>query len=663
MSYIGFDKHQLVNLEYSLNKELLRANRSGSYSCTTLIHCNTRKYHGLLVCPVPNIDDQKHVLLSALDETIEQHGEHFNLGLHQFEGQNFSPKGHKYIREYTLAPLPKRTYNIGGVIFSKESLYATDKDCAIVKYTLEETHSKTKLIIKPYLAFRDIHSLSKANDYVNKSFETINNGIRTRMYDTYPHLYMQVSKKAEYKHNPDWYYNIEYQKELDRGYEGLEDLYVPGTFEVEIKKGESIYFSVGLEEISKPETALKKMFSDEAKSRIPRDNFESCLKDSALKFFIKNENGTNIVAGHPWFGARSRDAFIALPGLTLSVGDEKLCKEVLDSMVEKLHNGWFPDDPCAKEKTYSGIDTQLWFFWALQQYAYQTKTQNKIWKEYGNAMVSILNMYKHGSHYHVHMLPNGSIYGGDERQALTWMNATPEGIAVTPRNGFAVEVNALWYNAVMFAVEVAKLAKDTKFVDEWEPLMQNFPSVFKNLFWDKQRGYLADCVNGEHKDFSVRPNQVLATALPYSPISEKISQLILEKVRQELLTPRGLRTLSPKDKNYKSVYEGSQFQRDMAYHQGTVWVWLLQFFVEGYIKVYDKSKLDFIEKLYHGFEQTISEYCIGTIAEIYDGDPPHRPKGAISQAWSVAALLRINQIMSRLRSTTEVTSSKTKSKK
>ncbi|MDR0436841.1 MAG: glycogen debranching enzyme N-terminal domain-containing protein, partial [Bacteroidales bacterium] len=177
MSYINFDRHQLVNLEYSLNKELLRANRSGSHSCTTLNHCNTRKYHGLLVCRVPNMDSEKHVLLSAIDETIEQHGEHFNLGLHQFSGQHFSPKGHKYLREYTLAPLPKKTYNVGGVLFSKELIYATDKDCVIVKYTLENARSKTKLIIKPFLAFRNIHSLSKANNDVNTSFETIDNGI------------------------------------------------------------------------------------------------------------------------------------------------------------------------------------------------------------------------------------------------------------------------------------------------------------------------------------------------------------------------------------------------------------------------------------------------------------------------------------------------------
>jgi predicted glycogen debranching enzyme len=237
------------------------------------------------------------------------------------------------------------------------------------------------------------------------------------------------------------------------------------------------------------------------------------------------------------------------------------------------------------------------------------------------------------------------VFGGANGRAVTWMNAVAEGIPVTPRIGAAVEVNALWYNAIMFAIETAKLAKDTKFVNEWEPLANQFPDTLKETFWSKEKGYLADYVNGEYKDFSVRSNQVIATGLPFSPISNKISQLVLEKVRQELLTIRGLRTLSPNHEQYKHVYEGNAFQREMAYHQGTVWVWQLQFFVEGYLNIYSESKLNFVEQLYHGFEQTISEYCIGSIAEIYDADPPHRPKGAISQAWSVGALLRINQII------------------
>jgi predicted glycogen debranching enzyme len=332
-----------------------------------------------------------------------------------------------------------------------------------------------------------------------------------------------------------------------------------------------------------------------------------------------------------------------LPGLTLAVGNEKLCKEVLDTMLAELQNGVFPDELSTKQKTYTSIDAPLWFFWALQQYAIHTKTEDKIWKEYGKAMKSILNGYKDGSNCHGYILPNGLIFGTSDTG--TWMNALAEGVPVTPRSGMAVEVNALWYNAIMFAIETAKLAKNKSFVKEWKPLAENFPDTFKDTFWNKEKGHLADLVIGNYKDFSVRSNQVIAAGLPYSPISNKISQLVLEKVRQELLTSRGLRTLSPNHERYKPVYEGNTFQRDMAYHQGTVWVWQLQFFVEGYLNVYGISKLDSIEKIYHGFEQTVSEYCIGSIAEIYDADPPHRPKGAISQAWSVGALLRIYQII------------------
>ncbi|MDR2908074.1 MAG: amylo-alpha-1,6-glucosidase, partial [Bacteroidales bacterium] len=539
MSYINFDRNQLVNLEYSLNKELLRANRSGAHSCTTLSHCNTRKYHGLLVCPMPNLDGEKHVLLSTIDETIEQHGEQFNLGLHQFCNKNFHPKGHKYLREYVMAPHPKKTFRIGGVLFSKEAIFVSNKDCIIIKYTLEEAHSETKLIIKPLLAFRNIHQLSKANNDVNTSFEEVANGISTTMYNVYPRLFMQLSKKAEYRHHPDWYYNVEYQKELERGYEGLEDLYRPGTFEMDIKKGESIYFAVGLEEIQKPSTTLKKMFADETKIRIPRDSFEGCLKNAARTFFVNcNSNlNTEIIAGYPWFGCRSRDTFIALPGLTLATGDTKLCKEVLDGMLTHLHNGQFPDEPSAKQKTYDSIDTPLWFFWALQQYAYHTKTESKIWKEYGVVMTNILNVYTNALHCHANVLPNGLIVGNAAGKALTWMNAYAEGIPVTPRAGAAVEVNALWYNAIMFALETAKLAKDAKFVKAWTSLSESFPETFKETFWDKEKGHLADCVDGDCKDFSVRSNQVIAAGLPYSPISTKISQLVLEKVRQKLLTP------------------------------------------------------------------------------------------------------------------------------
>lgn len=643
MSYISFTKEQLVNLEFSLNRELIRSSTTGAYASTTIINCNTRKYHGLLVVPQPFIDGENHVLLSSIDETVIQQDADFNLGLHKYPGEIYNPKGHKYIRSFESQPIPVLTYRIGGVLLTKEMLFARSEDRLIIKYTLIEAHSKTKLRIKPYLAFRNIHKLSKANHFADKSYQAIKNGVRMQMYQGYSHLYMQVSKENEYIHVPDWYYNIEYQQEKERGYEFLEDLLIPGYFEFDIEKGESIYFSAGIEEIS-PEN-LKKIFNAEIKKRIPRDNFENCLRNSAQQFILKKNKKTEIIAGFPWFGRWGRDTFISLPGLTLINNDYKTCKEVIDTMVQEMNGPLFPNIGEGSNSAYNSVDAPLWFFWTLQQYAIFTKTQNKIWKEYGKKMKSILDGFKSGTMHNIKMLDSGMIYAGEPGKALTWMDAVVFGKPVTPRTGMQVEINALWYNAIMFSIEVAKLAQDTDFVNEWETISFLVKDSFKETFWNKDKGYLADFVDNDYKDWNIRPNMVFATSLPYSPLAEKIRQLILELVKKELLTPRGLRTLSPKSPDYKEIYYGNQTERDFAYHQGTVWPWLLGHYVEGYLKIYGKSGLNFIKNIYENFEPVIREHGVSSISEVYDGNPPHLPGGTPSQAWSVAELLRIHWLI------------------
>jgi predicted glycogen debranching enzyme len=243
------------------------------------------------------------------------------------------------------------------------------------------------------------------------------------------------------------------------------------------------------------------------------------------------------------------------------------------------------------------------------------------------------------------MQPNGLIYAGQQGHALTWMDAIVAGKPVTPRIGMPVEINALWYNAIMFSLEMAKLDNDNDFINEWGNLPELIKKCFIEIFWDEKKGYLADYVNGDYKDWSVRPNQVFATSLPFTMLDEETIRAILKVVEKELLTPRGLRTLSPKNPLYKGVYAGNQAERDNAYHQGTVWPWLLGHFVEGYLKIHGKSGLNFVKNIYEGFQTEVNRYGIGSIPELYDGDPPHNPCGAISQAWSVAELLRINQLI------------------
>ena len=643
MSYIEFDRTQLVNLEYSLSRELLRTNRSGAYSCSTIINCNTRKYHGLLVVPQPVIDGGNHVLLSSLDETVIQREAEFNLGIHKYPGNKYYPKGHKYIRDHFTEPIPRIVYNVGGVILSKEILFSSNDNRIMIRYTLEDAHSPTTLKFRPYLAFRNVHTLKRINIDADTRYKQVKNGIRMCLYRGYSDLLMQFSKKAAYTHVPDWYYNIEYDQEMERGYDYQEDLFVPGFFEVQIKKGESIYFTAGLEEIN-PAT-LDQLFQNEINRRTPRNSFENCLINAAQQLIVKNGEKTEIVAGYPWFGRWGRDTFIALPGLTLVTGDYKTCRDVIYTMLNEMQGPLFPNIGSGNQAAYNSADAPLWFVWALQQYAIFTKTTDKIWEEFGEKLKAILNGFKEGTTYNIKMHDNYLIYSGESGKAVTWMDAVVDGRPVTPRTGYAVEINALWYNAVMFCLEAARYMEDNDFLYEWGPIASQIPANFKSMFWSKEIGYLADYVYGDFKDFSVRPNQIFATSLPYNPVSEKIRQLIIDTVKRKLLTPRGLRTLTPRHPDYKGIYFGNQKERDEAYHQGTAWPWLLGHFAEGYLKIYKKSGVDYIKSIYKDFEPVMSEAGIGTISEVYDGDPPHKAGGAISQAWSVAELLRMGWLI------------------
>ncbi|MEI6061442.1 MAG: amylo-alpha-1,6-glucosidase [Bacteroidota bacterium] len=642
MDYIKFDKSKLVNLEYSLTRELLRSNRAGSYASTTIIGCNTRKYHGLLVTPQPQLDGGMHVLLSLLDETVIQHDQEFNLAIHKYKGEKYNPKGHKYVTDFTFDPNPIITYRVGGVVLTKEMLFAGNSDSIIIKYTLVEAHSPTQLRFRPFLAYRSIHSLSKANNDVERKYDPIPNGIKVRMYLGYPHIHLQFSKETEYVHAPDWYFDFEYMREKARGYESQEDLYTPGYFELPVNVGESVYFMASLEE--EDPRIFARMFNQELKKRIQRDNFENCLKNAAQQFIVKRGKKYELIAGFHWFGRVARDTFISLPGLTLVQGDFKTFKAILDTRLAEMKGPLFPNSGTGDRLEYNSVDAPLWFFWTLQQYIKFSGDKN-VWKNYGAQMKLILTSFREGAAYNIHMLESGLLYAGVTGAAVTWMDAVVDGKPVTPRIGLAVEVNALWYNAIRFAIELAEDAGEKDFVNLWKPVSDRFPAAFTEAFWYKEKSYLYDYVHGDFRDKSVRPNQVFAASLPYSPLNDDQCKGLLDRIKSELLTPRGLRTLAPKNPAYKPEYTGDQKARDLAYHQGSVFPWLFCHFAEAWLKLYEQSGVSFIEKIYKGFEEVITEHGIGTISELYDGDPPYRPSGAISQAWSVSELLRLGEIL------------------
>ncbi|MEO1655465.1 MAG: glycogen debranching enzyme N-terminal domain-containing protein, partial [Bacteroidota bacterium] len=359
MSYLEFDKKELVNLEYSLSRETVRTNRRGSFASSTIIGCNTRRYHGLLICPV--FENQRHVLLSSLDVTVVQEDWEFELGIHKYPGGLYQPKGHIYVKDFDTEPIPKLTYRIGDAELSREILLVEEEEKILARYTLIQAKRPYKLRLRPFLACREIHNLAKANMDVRSDFEPIKNGIRFQMYENYPSLFMQSSRKIEYVPAPDWHYNIEYPEEQKRGYHYHEDLFVPGFFEIEVKPGDSFVFSVGLRE-SNP-AGLKKLFTAQLKKRIPRDSFENCLINSAQQFLIKNGDHTDLIAGYPWFGQWARDTFIALPGLTLAIGDKSSCKAILDS--QDNDTALIANMDTRTNSVFNAADAPLWYCWAV----------------------------------------------------------------------------------------------------------------------------------------------------------------------------------------------------------------------------------------------------------------------------------------------------------
>ena len=644
MSYLQFEKAVMTNLQESLRRELLRTNRSGAYSSSTLVDCNTRKYHGLLVVPVPELDDDNHVLLSSLDCTVIQHGAEFNLGLHKYQGNNFSPNGHKYIREFDASLVPTTTYRVGGVVLKKEAIFQAYEDRILIRYTLVDAHSATTLRFRPFLAFRSVRQFTHENMTASREYHEVDGGIKTCMYAGYPDLYMQFSKKNEFVFMPDWYRGIEYPKEQERGYASNEDLYVPGYFEMSIKKGESIVFAASTSQTKA--SGLKKLFEDEIAVRIPRDNFYHCLVTAAHQFHNRQKDDDRyLLAGYPWFKARARDTFIALPGLTLSIGERDYFELVMKTAEKGLRDFMENKDLSVKIYEIDQPDVPLWAIWAVQQYVKEIG-QDEGYKLYGKLVTDIIDYIIRGGHPNLHLDDNGLLYSNGRDRAVTWMNSTANGRPVVPRSGYIVEFNALWYNALKFCAAMLADQGKKKQADELEKraelTKQSFVETFVNEY-----GYLLDYVDGTNMDWSVRPNMIFAVALDYSPLSQQQMKSVVDICTRELLTPKGLRSLSPKSGGYNPMYVGTQAQRDYAYHQGTAWPWLGGFYMEACLKLYKRSRLSFIERQMVGYEDEIDYHAIGSISELFDGNPPFHGRGAMAFAMNVAEILRTLKLLEK----------------
>ena len=644
MSYLRFEKAVMTNLEESLRRELLRTNRSGAYSSSTLVDCNTRKYHGLLVVPVPELDDENHVLLSSLDCTVIQHGAEFNLGLHKYQGNNFSPKGHKYIREFDASKVPTTTYRVGGVILKKEVIFQHYEDRILIRYTLEDAHSATTLRFRPFLAFRSVRQFTHENMVASREYTEIDGGIKTCMYQGYPELFMQFSKKNQFVFQPDWYRGIEYPKEQERGYASNEDLYVPGYFEMPIKKGESIVFSGSTSQIKT--SKLKSLFQEEVDERVPRDNFYHCLVTAAHQFHNREANDDRyLLAGYPWFKSRARDTFISLPGLTLAIDEQDYFELVMQTAERGLREFMKGEPLSVKIYEMDKPDVPLWAIWAIQQYG-KYAGRDKCFEKYGQLAKDIVMYIEDGKHPNLRLDDNGLLYSNGRDHAVTWMNSTANGRPVVPRSGYIVEFNALWYNALKYCASMAVDQNDQEAADHLESMAQKTKQSFVETFVNEY-GYLLDYVDGNMMDWSVRPNMIFAVALDYSPLTQQQMKSVIDICTRELLTPKGLRSLSPKSGGYNPMYVGPQTQRDYAYHQGTAWPWLGGFYMEACLKLYKRTRLSFVERQMVGYEDEIDYHAIGTISELFDGNPPFHGRGAMSFAMNVAEILRTMKLLEK----------------
>lgn len=638
MSYLKFDKNLMINLEQSLPKEMLRTNRAGAYHCTTIVDCNTRKQHGLLVIPLPEAGNEPHVLLSSLDETVVQHGVPFNLGLHRYQGGVYSPNGHKYIREFDCENVPRTTYRVGGVILTKEKIFISHENRILIRYTLVEAHSPTTLRLRPMLAFRNANSLMKENNAIDTSCPAVRNGISCRLYPGFPSLFMQTSRKSEFHPDPHWYNNFEYSKDRDRGEPYIEDLWTPGYIELPMKRGESIIFAAGTEEASP--RSLTSMYEREIASRTCRTSFYNCLKNAAKQFYITDGDDMYITSSYPWGQIRARDTFMALPGTTLYISHkedfEKIMATASKALLEYLESG-------ITDSRIAGIDmpdVPLWALWALQQYA-KVAGVEEARSRYMDTIMRIIGCVLDGCHPNLQLASNGLVETMGAHEPVSWMSSVLDGRPVVPRTGFLLEFNALLYNALMFGASLVEGISEYDAVRErWTAVAENMKQPFIDTFLNEY-GYLYDSVHDGVPDLSVRPNMAIAIGLDYSPLDRRQRKGVLDVVTRELLTPKGLRTLSPRSYGYRPNYVGSPRDRALAMHNGTARPWLMGFYAEAYLKVFGHSGVGYIDRMLIGFEDDMSSGCIGSLSQLYDGNPPYSCHGSISHAVNVAEVIRV----------------------
>jgi glycogen debranching enzyme len=616
--------------ESSLQREWLETNGIGGFASASVAGANTRRYHGLLTAALhPPVG--RYVLLSKLEETVFLNGERYELSCNLYPGTTH-PQGYKFLKKFRLDPFPVFTYEVGGVEIEKRVFMVRGENTTVVDYEVSE-NATCALELRPLIAFRDYHSLTRANDALNQKFTQTPGEITLYPYSGLPPLYLAHNARW-IVHESAWYYNFQYPRERERGLDFQEDLFQPLTMQFDLGPGANATVIASTQ--SHPSLDIPRPVRPESDP----------LSAAANQFIVtRSGNLHTVIAGYHWFADWGRDTMIALPGLTLATGRFDIARDILRAFSRAADKGMLPNrfPDAGEQPEYNTVDASLWYFEAIRKFVEYTGDVALVRNELYGTMTGILDWHIAGTRYDIHCEPDGLIAAGTPQTQLTWMDAKAGDFVATPRNGKPVEIQALWYNALRFTASLAGQFGEPARVQRLAEIADRAAENFIPQFWNEQAGCLYDVVDGDRKDASLRPNQAIALSLGYTMVPAEKAKAILAVVERELLTPYGLRTLSPSDPRYCARYEGDQMRRDSAYHQGTVWPWLLGPFITAYVKTHGPASREKARGWLSHFESHLSEAGLGSVSEIFDGDAPHTPRGCIAQAWSVAELLRVSR--------------------
>ncbi len=638
-----------------LSREWLLANRIGAYASSSIVGCNTRRYHGLLVAatqpPMGRI-----VALANLVEQVVIDGRTYDVSTNEFLN-TFSPRGFGHVVEFRDDAAATFLYQVGSCEILKEIVLADAANAVAVRYTVRGADATIRL--RPLAAMRDFHHLRTSGESHQVTWEQVADGVAIQDRSQPMHPLNVLMSEGRFEPDPQWWRRFCYRADLLRGQEGYEDLCSPGVLTVDVEDGRPCQLTASLDEpvpvgfATTVERRRRRLAETVAGVGEQAGAFERRLAAASDAFCVNRgfpnaPSSPTILAGYHWFADWGRDAMIALPGLLLSTGRFETARRVFHTFASALDGGMIPNrfDDYSSSPHYNSIDASLWFIIAAERYVRATGDAT-FWRDtLQPAAEAILDAYQSGARFDIRADADGLLTGGSRQTQLTWMDAKLGEEVVTPRHGKAVEINALWYNAHRILAARCRGA-DEAAAERFAERAELIGPAFVQTFWNPPAGCLHDCISGETPDPSIRPNQIFAVSLPYSPLSAEQQTSVVGVVRERLLTPRGLRTLAPADPRYRGRYGTSWESRDRAYHQGTVWAWLLGPFVEAHLRAASFSDAAVAEATgwIEGFEEHLHEAGIGQISEIFDGDPPHRPRGCIAQAWSVAELLRVRSMI------------------